>query len=551
MLNERNEMILRAFACIFTALLFFGVPGAFPQDAQPKESSTETKATNMQPIILGDKILFYLPTEAEGIKVAKRAEDISKRIKTIADSTRVKVDSITTVDLKSPMSFIVAGDKMLMAVVDQDAVLKGTSRQQVAAEYSQVIRTAIEKYRKDRSLKQLIYSVLYTFLATIVLIAILTLFGKIKHIIDRRIEERFQSWKKGLQIKSVEIVRAEKIHELLKASVKGIRFILILVFLYIYLQLELGFFPATRSLSNQILGYVLSPLITLGKGFSKNIPNFLFIIILVLLVRYTLKAMKVFFLGIEKERVKIQGFYPEWAKSTYRLLSFLIIAFCVVIAFPYVPGSDSPAFKGVSVFVGVLFSLGAQSSVSNIIAGFALTYRRAFLVGDRVRIADFTGDVLDTRLQVTILRTVKNEEIVVPNSMILSSHVINYSAKARERGLILHTAVTIGYDTPWRQVHEMLLTAARKTPGLLTEPEPFVLQKSLDDFYVTYELNVYTDKPEKMVVFYSELHQNILDVFNEYGVQIMSPNYVADRAEPAIVTKERYYAPPAKPPGEV
>jgi small-conductance mechanosensitive channel len=544
-------MILRAFACIFTALLFFGVPGAFPQDAQPKELSTETKAANEQPIILGDKILFYIPTEAEGIKVAKRAEDISKRIKTIADSTRVKVDSITTIDLKSPMSFIVAGDKMLMAVVDQDAILKGTSRQQVAAEYSQVIRTAIEKYRKDRSLKQLIYSVLYTFLATIVLIAILTLFGKIKHIIDRRIEERFQSWKKGLQIKSVEIVRAEKIHELLKGSVKGIRFILVLVFLYIYLQLELGFFPATRSIADQILGYVLSPLITLGKGFSKNIPNFLFIIILVLLVRYVLKAMKAFFHGIEKERVKIHGFYPEWGKSTYQLLSFLIIAFCVVIAFPYVPGSDSPAFKGVSVFVGVLFSLGAQSSLSNIIAGFALTYRRAFLVGDRVRIADFTGDVLDTRLQVTILRTVKNEEIIVPNSMILNSHVINYSAKAREIGLILHTAVTIGYDTPWRQVHAMLLMAARNTPGLLVEPEPFVLQNSLDDFYVTYELNVYTDKPEKMTVFYSELHQNILDVFNEYGVQIMSPNYLADRAEPAIVTKERWYAPPAKPPDEV
>ena len=260
--------------------------------------------------------------------------------------------------------------------------------------------------------------------------------------------------------------------------------------------------------------------------------------------------MKIFFQGIERERVKIHGFYPEWARSTYRIISFLIIAFSVVIAFPYVPGSDSLAFKGVSVFVGVLFSLGAQSAVSNIIAGFALTYRRAFLVGDRVKIADFTGDVLETRLQVTILRTVKNEDIVVPNSMILNSHVTNYSAEAREKGLILHTSITIGYDTPWRQVHAMLLMAADKTSGLLTEPEPFVLQKSLDDFYVTYELNVYTDKPEKMAAFYSELHQNIIDVFNEYSVQIMSPNYVADRAEPTIVPKEHWYAPPSKPTDE-
>ena len=159
--------------------------------------------------------------------------------------------------------------------------------------------------------------------------------------------------------------------------------------------------------------------------------------------------------------------------------------------------------------------------------------------------------LLETKLQVTILRTVKNEEIIVPNSLILNSNVVNYSVEARDRGLILHTTVSIGYDTPWRQVHAMLLMAARKTPGLLDGPEPFVRQKSLDDFYVTYELNVYTDKPEKMAGFYSELHQNILDVFNEYGVQIMSPNYKADRAEPAIVPKARWYAPPAKSPDEV
>jgi small-conductance mechanosensitive channel len=148
------------------------------------------------------------------------------------------------------------------------------------------------------------------------------------------------------------------------------------------------------------------------------------------------------------------------------------------------------------------------------------------------------------------LRTVKNEEIIVPNSIIMNSQVTNYSVEARDRGLILHTTVSIGYDTPWRQVHAMLLMAARRTPGLLAEPEPFVRQKSLDDFYVTYELNVYTEKPEKMALLYSELHQNILDVFNEYGVQIMSPNYVADRTEPAVVAKKSWYAPPAEAPEE-
>jgi small-conductance mechanosensitive channel len=524
-------------------------PNLVPPSALPNAPSKETKAVE-KPVMLGDKILFYISTEVEGLTLGKRAEEISERIKKIADSTRFKVDSIKINDFNRPMTLITIGDKRLLAVLDQDATSKGKPRKQLASEYSKIIRTAIEKYRGARSLKRLLYSVLYSFITTIVLIAILILIRKFKHKIDIRIDDRFKGWKKGIQIQKVELVRAEQINKLLKGGIKGISIILVLIFLYIYLQLVLGFFPLTQPIAEAVFGYVLSPLKTIGSGFIKYIPNFIFIAVLILIVRYILKAMRIFFQGIERERVKIHGFYPEWAKSTYRIISFLIIAFSVVIAFPYIPGSDSLAFKGVSVFVGVLLSMGSQSAVSNIIAGFALTYRRAFLVGDRVRIADFSGDVLETRLQVTILRTIKNEEIVVPNSMILNSHVINYSAKAREKGLILHTAVTIGYDTPWRQVHAMLLMAADKASGLLAEPEPFVHQKSLDDFYVTYELNVYTDKPEKMAASYSELHQNIIDVFNEYGVQIMSPNYVADRAEPAIVTKDRWYAPPSKQPDE-
>ena len=228
----------------------------------------------------------------------------------------------------------------------------------------------------------------------------------------------------------------------------------------------------------------------------------------------------------------------------------LILAFAGVIAFPYIPGSESPAFKGISIFLGVLFSLGSTSAIANILAGYTLTYRRIFKVGDRVKIADFTGDVLDTRLQVVHLRTIKNEEIIVPSSMIVNSHVINYSSLARTQGLILHTSVTIGYDTPWRQVEALLLMAAERTPGLMREPAPFILQTSLDDFYVAYELNVYTDDPLKMAETYTDLHRNIQDAFNEYGVQIMSPSYRFDPDRPKIVPKDQWYAAPAKPPDD-
>jgi len=220
----------------------------------------------------------------------------------------------------------------------------------------------------------------------------------------------------------------------------------------------------------------------------------------------------------------------------------------VVVCFPYVPGSESPAFRGVTIFIGVLFSLGSSSLLANLIAGYTMTYRRAFHLGDRIKVGDLMGDVTQVGLMVTHLRSVKNEEFVVPNSLILNSNVINYSALARERGLILHTTVGIGYETPWRQVEAMLLMAAERTPGLLSEPPPYILQQGLGDFCVTYELNVYSDKPAAMYQQYTDLHRSILDVFNEYNVQIMTPAYVSDPAGPKVVARDQWFAEPAQLP---
>jgi small-conductance mechanosensitive channel len=225
-----------------------------------------------------------------------------------------------------------------------------------------------------------------------------------------------------------------------------------------------------------------------------------------------------------------------------------VIAFGVIVAYPYIPGSESAAFKGISLFLGVVFSLGSSSAISNMIAGYTMTYRRAFKLGDRVQIGDVVGDVVEIRLQVTHLRSLKNEEVIIPNSLILNGQVMNYSSLAREDGLILHTTVGIGYEVPWRQVEAMLLTAAARTAGLRQEPRPFVLQRSLADFAVTYELNVYCDDAHRMMPLYTALHRNILDVFNEYGVQIMTPAYESDPAAPKVVPREQWYAPPASAP---
>ena len=334
-------------------------------------------------------------------------------------------------------------------------------------------------------------------------------------------------------------------------AVKIFRVFIILAIFYAYVHLSLSFFPRTEAFASQLFNYILGPLQTIGSAVWAKLPALIVLALIILITVYVVKVMRLFFSEIEKGTIAFKGFYPEWAKPTYKICRLLVVAFAAVIAFPYIPGSDSLAFKGISIFIGVLFSLGSTSFIANILAGYTLTYRRAFKIGDRVKIADFIGDVVESGLQVTHLRTVKNEEIIVPNSMIVNSHVINYSSLAQKQGLILHTTVTIGYDAPWRQVQAMLLMEAEKTPELLREPAPFVLQKSLDDYYVTYELNTYTDKPLEMVRLYSELHKNIQDAFNEYSVQIMSPHYEADPNNQKVVPREHGYAPPAKPRDEV
>jgi small-conductance mechanosensitive channel len=277
------------------------------------------------------------------------------------------------------------------------------------------------------------------------------------------------------------------------------------------------------------------------------LPGVVFLLILVLVTRYILQTLRLLFSAIEQGSVKLHGFDRDWTWPTYRIVRLLVVAFAVVVAFPYIPGSGSEAFKGVSLFLGIVFSLGSTSIIANIIAGYSMTYRRAFRVGDRIKVGDIVGDVTEVRLQVTHVKSLKNEEVVIPNSVILNSAVVNYSTLAGSQGLILHTTVGIGYETPWRQVEAMLLLAAARTPRLLQQPSPYILQKALGDFAITYELNAYCDRPGEMQSIYTELHRNILDVFNEYGVAIMTPAYVADPEQAKLVPKSRWYAEPARP----
>ena len=266
---------------------------------------------------------------------------------------------------------------------------------------------------------------------------------------------------------------------------------------------------------------------TISNSSKYSYPITIFIIWYV--IKYLVRFVHYLSREIEAGRLKFGGFYPDWAMPTFHIIRFLLYAFMIAMIYPYLPGSRSGVFQGISVFVGLIVSLGSSTVIGNIIAGLVITYMRPFKLGDRIQLNDTTGNVIEKTPLVTRIRTPKNEVVTIPNSFIMSSHTVNYSSSAREYGLIIHSEVTIGYDAPWRQVHQLLIEAALNTPGVIDDPRPFVLETSLSDWYPVYQINAYIREADKLAQIYSDLHQNIQDRFNEAGVEIMSPHYMAMR----------------------
>jgi small-conductance mechanosensitive channel len=511
--------------------------------AQPTAPALVNDEVDTAPVEIDGTVLFRV-RGVSSFPAAVRARAISDRIVAAAADAAVAIDSLRVIDAEGGLR-IAAGDRPIMTVVDADASLEQVGPAELAYAHLNRVRQAIVEFRAARSSRALQVAAVNTLVATTVLAAgaglLLWSWRRLDALLTRRLQVRIQS----VGIQSFEVMRADRIWAALRSGLVGIRTVIFLAGALIYFGYVLAQWPWTRGLSRNVVAFALGPLEVIGSGLVANIPRLVFLVVLFFVIRLVLRLVRLFFEAVGRGTVRLERFDPDWAQPTYKILRVAIVAFGLVVAYPYIPGSESAAFKGVSLFIGIVFSLGSSSAISNIIAGYMMTYRRAFKVGDRVKIGDAVGDVIDLRLQVTHLRSYKNEEIVIPNSQILAHEVLNYSSLAREHGLILHTEVGIGYETPWRQVEAMLLAAAERTPGVSREPGPFVLVKRLGDFAVTYELNVYINEVKAMNPTYTTLHRNILDVFNEYGVQIMTPAYEGDPAQPKVVPPKDWYAAPA------
>ncbi|MEO7039408.1 MAG: mechanosensitive ion channel family protein [Gemmatimonadaceae bacterium] len=490
------------------------------------------------PVVFHGDTLFRLYGALGPFSSARRASAVVERMDELSHRASDGRDSIAVVDAGG-FSELVSRGTVIMTVLDTDAVPLNKTRDVVSHRYAISLQRAIRTASTELSARALLIDVGYAALATLVLLLALALLHFAFPRIYRRLEAIRRTRIPALRIQQLELLSAEGISRALLLLARAVRAAVTVVLFYIYIPLVLSFFPWTEPLSRRIVGYALTPLGVAWNGFISFVPSIFYLVVIVLVTRYVLKLIHALFRAIETGAVQFDGFYREWADPTYKIARVLVLAFAAVACFPYLPGSHTDAFKGVSLFLGVLFSLGSSSAVSNIVAGIVLTYTRAFEVGDRVKIGDATGDVTERSLLVTRIRTIKNVEVTIPNGAVLAAQVLNYTRLADGPGLVLNTSVTIGYDAPWRTVHALLMSAAARTENIVAEPAPYVLQTSLDDFFVTYEINAVTRRAELMAATYSALHAHIQDAFNEAGVEIMSPHYASlrDGNESTIPTR--------------
>jgi small-conductance mechanosensitive channel len=453
-------------------------------------------------------------------KISDNIADISKKYNELTDSIYVHMsDGFAAIMLNHTPAFV---------VTSKDADIVNISLKKYSEQCSKSYQTLLLKHKYHLSSKEWMKRIGYTAAAFVGLLLILfgiRLFFRILITrlskFDRKLLKRRNNLFKYFIPKNTK--------NIFVFIATGSRVVIVVFFLLMYLPFLFSFLPWTQGVVDIFYGYVATPVRFVVHGLINFIPDLFFIIVILYVARYFVRVLREMAEDIEIEKLVIKGFPKDWAKPTVKLFSIIIYAFAIIMVFPHLPGSDSPAFKGVSLFLGVLFSLGSTSAIANIVAGIVITYMRPFQIGDRVKIMDTVGDVVDKTLLVTKLKTLKNEDVTIPNALIINNHLVNYTANAKEEGLILHTTITLGYDVDYDLVEKLLLRAGKQAILIQRDPKPFVLQKSLEDNYVIYELNVYTKQAAKMALIYSDLNRKILEVFNKEGIEILSPKYVASR----------------------
>jgi small-conductance mechanosensitive channel len=478
--------------------------------------------TPSAPVELGGKSVFVLRSGVGSISASERAAIIRQRLEQLARSP-VSPGQVRTE--KTEMGWaILAGKQRIVSVTADDAKAENTSEQALAEQWAGAIRQGLGATRRSH------WRALVGRLATtaLVLLALFLAFwllrqahrGLLEKLVGRR--ERLRP----LRFRGLEVVSSLMLFRALRRAVQLGYAVVGTIFGLAALLTIFGQFPTTKGMVWQVLLWVWHPVRNMLEGLLNYLPHLATIIVIIVVTRLVLRAIRFVFTQADLGVISLEPWVQrDVARPTGQIIRMIVLVVALFFIAPLIPGTGSTAAKGLSVILGLMVSFGSTSAVGNAVAGVVLTYMRPFRPGDRVKVGEVVGDVVERTFLYTKVRTIKNEEVIIPSLQALSGAMTNYTARAQAPGLILHTSVTISYDAPWRKVHELLLAAADATRQILKEPKPFVLQTSLNDFFVTYQINAYTDRADLMQDTYSELHQNILDSFNKGGIEILSPHY--------------------------
>ena len=486
------------------------------------------RTTQGSPVVVDGDTLFYFYTKQGGQTALQRAQEAGGLIERIGKKINLDPDRVY-VENTDIFSDIMYDTQVLVSFTDADAMWEGVTRDSLVVSRKQLVVNQFHEMKDQYGMWRMVKSVFYCLLVLIAqcLLYQLTSWGFSK--VDKKILTLKDTTLKSITIQSYEILNTEKQVKLLLVASQLVKFIVVILQLLISLPIIFSIFPSTKGLALQLLDYFLIPIKKIALGVIGYIPNLITIIVIWYAIKWLVRLTHYVALEIEKGNLKFNNFYPEWAMPTFNIVRILLYTFMIAMIYNYLPGSDSGVFQGISVFVGIIISLGSSTLIANLMAGLVITFMRPFRIGDRIKLNDTVGDIIEKTPLVTRVKTPKNEIVTVPNSFVMSSLTTNYSSSAQEYGLIIHTDVTFGYEVPWQQVHQLMIQAALATSYIEAEPRPFVLQTKLDDWYVVYQINAYTRHPEKMSIIYSQLHQQILDIFHEAGIEVMSPHFMGVR----------------------
>lgn len=484
------------------------------------------KVTPGVPLVIEGDTLLYIYTSLGGDDPAHRVEAVARKVTQIGKSLKLTTDSMH-IFVSEYTDDVMCGEVVIVRVSDLDGLWNGMSRRELAEEYLKILSLEIERLHADYGLKAKLTGLGWAVFLIVVQVLFFMLTARFIRYLRHLIVEGVDGRMKPLVIKGYELMNIHQEKRILLFLTRVLQVFLILLQLFISLPLLFSIFPETEKFTWNMINYVWSPLRDMVVSIVRYFPNLVKIVVIVYVVRWVLKGLRHLSNEIAAERLKIDRFYQDWARPTYQIVRIFIIAFTLVVIWPWLPGSESGIFKGVSIFVAALFSLGSTTTIGNLISGIIITYMRPFLVGDFVRIGDQEGEVVEENAFVTRLRDIKGNLVTVPNNSILSQQTVNYTAAARDgKGSIVHSSFTFTYHVPRETVESYLLEGAARCKLLEKNPKPFVLYTALEDFYTQYEINGYTKETARLFAVYSELHRNIIDVFHEHNLDPTSSHFI-------------------------